>query len=101
MPKTTNRLSAVKAQSLKKPGMHADGLGLYLRVKTSGARSWVLRYSLNGRARYFGLGSLPSVSPGSRAPAPPRPVSSCATELIRSTPESAPPPKPALLIRRS
>lgn len=39
-----------------KPGRHADGKGLYLLVKPSGARSWVLRVQADGRRRDFGLG---------------------------------------------
>lgn len=39
------------------PGRHADGNGLYLLVKPSGSRSWILRVQHNGRRRDFGLGS--------------------------------------------
>ena len=38
--------------------MYADGNGLYLQVTASGARSWIYRYMLHGRAREMGLGSL-------------------------------------------
>lgn len=41
-----------------KPGRHADGKGLYLFVKPSGARSWVLRVQAGGARRDFGLGSV-------------------------------------------
>lgn len=44
------------------PGKHGDGRGLYLLVKPSGARSWVLRYQLHGRRRDLGLGAYPDVS---------------------------------------
>jgi hypothetical protein len=37
--------------------LHADGGNLYLRVKSSGARSWVFRYKSGGRVREIGLGS--------------------------------------------
>lgn len=40
------------------PGRHADGKGLYLFVKPSGARSWVLRVQAGGARRDFGLGSV-------------------------------------------
>jgi integrase len=40
------------------PGRHADGKGLYLLVKPSGARSWVLRIQSAGRRRDLGLGSV-------------------------------------------
>ena len=39
-----------------KPGRHADGGGLYLLVKDTGARSWVFRFMLHGTARDLGLG---------------------------------------------
>ena len=40
-------------------GRYTDGRGLMLVVKPSGARSWVLRYQLNGRRRDMGLGPYP------------------------------------------
>jgi integrase len=42
--------------------MHGDGGGLWLQVTPSGARSWLFRFSLFGRARAAGLGSLNTVS---------------------------------------
>lgn len=41
-----------------KPGRHSDGRGLYLLVKPTGARSWVLRVQHDGRRQDFGLGSV-------------------------------------------
>ena len=43
------------------PGKYEDGYGLRLVVSQSGARKWVLRYTLRGRRREMGLGSYPSV----------------------------------------
>ncbi|HXE02145.1 MAG TPA: Arm DNA-binding domain-containing protein, partial [Hyphomicrobium sp.] len=57
MPKTTHRLTAISASNIKKPGLYPDGAGLYLRVKPSGARSWVFRYMHDCKPRYLGLGS--------------------------------------------
>ena len=54
-------LTAVKAKSLSKPGMHGDGEGLYLSVSRSGSRSWVQRISIDGRRREIGLGSFPAI----------------------------------------
>ena len=54
-------LSARKVESAE-PGKHGDGRGLFLFVKPTGARSWVLRYQLNGRRRDFGLGAYPEVT---------------------------------------
>ncbi|MFA6032032.1 MAG: integrase arm-type DNA-binding domain-containing protein [Myxococcota bacterium] len=45
-----------------KPGSHVDGRGLFLLVKPSGARTWVLRMQHNGRRRDYGLGSAFDVS---------------------------------------
>lgn len=39
------------------PGVHVDGRGLLLRVKPSGAKSWVLRVQHMGRRQDIGLGS--------------------------------------------
>jgi integrase len=61
MTRTVNQLTAMKVQKLKAPGMHPDGAGLYLQVTGAGAKSWVLRYSLRGKAREMGLGSLRKV----------------------------------------
>jgi integrase len=50
------RLTAKQVENAK-PGRHGDGGGLWLEVSTSGARHWTLRYQINGRARWMGLGS--------------------------------------------
>jgi integrase len=50
-----------------RPGRHADGDGLYLLVKPTGARSWLLRVQVDGRRRDIGLGSVDLV--GKRDPA--------------------------------
>ena len=60
------RLTALKVERAKKPGMYGDGGGLYLQVTTAGARIWIFRYRLNGYlskagkplSREMGLGSL-------------------------------------------
>jgi len=57
MARTTGRLTALKVERAKRPGMYADGGGLYLQV-TEGGASWVYRYMLAGRAREMGLGPL-------------------------------------------
>ena len=40
------------------PGRHSAGKGLYLLVRPSGSRSWVLRVRHKGRRQDFGLGSI-------------------------------------------
>jgi integrase len=56
------RLSARKAGTERRPGYYADGNGLYLQVAGSGARSWIFRFTLNGRSREMGLGSAQTFS---------------------------------------
>jgi integrase len=56
MARQTERLSALKVEKTNKPGMYADGGGLYLRVTPAGAKNWVLRYMLDSRPRWMGLG---------------------------------------------
>jgi len=57
MARTTGPLTALKVSRARRPGMYADGGGLYLQV-TEGGRSWIYRYMLNKRAREMGLGPL-------------------------------------------
>jgi len=55
------RLTTKKVENAK-PGRHGDGGGLWLEVSSSGARHWTLRYQINGRARWMGLGSAKVVT---------------------------------------
>jgi integrase len=59
----TNKLTAVKIERTKKPGMYADGDGLYLRVarNASGSitKNWVYRYMLDRKPHWMGLGPFP------------------------------------------
>ena len=62
MPKKlANALTPLSVKNAK-PGRHADGGGLQLLVKDSGARSWVFRYMIAGKSRDIGLG--PAAGPG-------------------------------------
>lgn len=54
-------LTALKVKNAK-PGRYADGSGLYLLVRDSGSRSWVLRTQVDGNRHDFGLGSATSLS---------------------------------------
>ena len=62
MAKTVRRLTTLQIGRQLSPGMHADGAGLYLQVSESGAKSWIYRYSIHGKGREMGLGSLTAVS---------------------------------------
>ena len=48
--------------TVTQPGRHGDGNGLYLLVKPSGAKSWILRTVIRGRRCDIGLGGYPLVS---------------------------------------
>lgn len=52
-----SKLSARRVSSLKEPGFYGDGGGLYLSVKASGAKSWILRVVVHGKRRDLGIGS--------------------------------------------
>jgi integrase len=54
--KLSNALTPLAVKNAK-PGRHADGGGLHLLVKESGARSWVYRFMLNGKSRDVGVGA--------------------------------------------
>jgi integrase len=51
------KLNALQVKNAKR-GRHGDGAGLYLLVKPSGSKSWVLRVQRDGKRRDVGLGSL-------------------------------------------
>jgi hypothetical protein len=56
MARTLNRLSTLQVTRAKRPGMYADGGGLYLRVAEGGSKQWIFRYTANGRLRDMGIG---------------------------------------------
>jgi integrase len=55
-------MSALAVGRATEKGMYHDGGGLYLQVAAGGAKSWIYRYMLNGRAREMGLGPLHIIS---------------------------------------
>ena len=62
MARIGNKLSALAISKLKKRGVYADGLGLYVQVAEGGSKSWLFRFMQNGRARKMGLGPVHTVS---------------------------------------
>jgi integrase len=62
MARLIQKLTEAKIRTLTDIKLHPDGAGLYLQVKPSGARSWIYRFTLNGRTRDMGLGTLADVS---------------------------------------
>lgn len=63
MPKKAKPLAPFEIKRLTSPGYHAAGGvdGLYLQVKDSGARSWILRVKVGDRRPDIGLGGYPDV----------------------------------------
>jgi integrase len=57
-----NRLKAVELPRKRERGLYPDGGGLYLQVTRTETRSWLFKFTLNGRAREMGLGPFPLVS---------------------------------------
>ena len=62
MARAINRLSARAVATIAKRGRYADGGGLYLQVSAFDTKAWIFRYTLNGKSREMGLGSLRTVS---------------------------------------
>jgi integrase len=56
------KLKAIQVDRLHKPGRYGDGGNLWLQVRTARHKSWLFRYTINGRAREMGLGAFPDVS---------------------------------------
>src|SRR5215471_13517635 len=62
MARLIQQLTEAKIRTLTDIKLHPDGAGLYLQIKSGGARSWVYRFRLNGRTHDMGLGALVDVS---------------------------------------
>lgn len=57
------RLKALAVEKMaRKPGMYCDGGGLWLRVSSPTARSWVYRYMLDRIPHEMGLGKYPEIT---------------------------------------
>lgn len=86
MARTLERLSPCAVATLKEPGRHADGGGLYLFVDRGGSKRWLFLFRWQGKLKEMGLGGLTSVGLARRAPRRPRPGSKSRTASIRSPP---------------
>ena len=62
MARTIERLTLVFVRQTKKPGLHNDGGGLHLKVTETGSKSYVFRYTLQGKEKRIGLGSIHTVT---------------------------------------
>lgn len=59
--RTLNRLTGPAIKAASRPGLYADGGGLYLRVDATSKR-WVFIFQWRGRRSEMGLGSIADVS---------------------------------------
>lgn len=57
-----HRLTALQVAKASVAGMLADGAGLWLRVTKTGSRSWIFRYTFDGRERWAGFGMWPDTT---------------------------------------
>ncbi len=62
MARAIKRLSPRTVSTVKAPGLHADGGGLYLRVNKQGSKQWTFIFTWQGKRREMGLGGVNSVS---------------------------------------
>lgn len=53
-----NRLTALDVKNAVEPGFYADGGGLYLQVSRFTSKNWIYRFTIDGRVRDMGLGSI-------------------------------------------
>jgi integrase len=60
--RTMNRLTAKAVEKQSKPGLYGDGGGLTLQITKAGAKSWLFRYMIDGRAHGMGLGPVHTIS---------------------------------------
>ncbi|MHC6072610.1 tyrosine-type recombinase/integrase [Ralstonia solanacearum] len=61
MGRGINKLSDRAVREQKQPGYYGDGGGLWLQVSRTGTKSWVFRYTRQGKTHDLGLGSYLNV----------------------------------------
>jgi integrase len=62
MARQLEKLTAREVDVATTPGYLHDGGGLYLQISGSGSKSWVYRFTFNGKRRESGLGRYPALS---------------------------------------
>jgi len=61
MAQQLGKLNSLFVSRAAPKGLYCDGGGLYLQVSESGAKSWIFKFKLDGRAREMGLGPLNAI----------------------------------------
>ncbi len=62
MARQIGKLTPFAVKGKKEKGLYSDGGNLYLQVNSSGAKSWLFRFELNGKVRDMGLGSCNAIT---------------------------------------
>lgn len=62
MAKIVNKLKPYSINKLVTKGYYSDGNGLYLQVSCTGSKSWIFRFTRNGKTHEMGLGSFTAFS---------------------------------------
>lgn len=62
MARLIEKLTTLSVKKINKAGDYSDGAGLWLRVRQSGAKSWMFRFSFEKREHKMGLGAIHTVS---------------------------------------
>jgi integrase len=62
MARPLHRLTALKVERAKAPGMYADGGSLYLRIAPGGSKQYIFRYIRGGRLHDMGIGPTHTLS---------------------------------------
>ena len=57
----SGKLTEAKITSITKAGRYGDAGQLWLQVRSANSKSWLLRYTFDGKARAMGLGQYPVV----------------------------------------
>jgi len=61
MARIIEKLTPMAVSKAKTPGYFGDGAGLWLQVSPSLSKSWLFRYTKDGKAKNMGLGSCATV----------------------------------------
>src|SRR3984893_5826527 len=56
--RAVSKLTVISVASLKRPGRHSDGYGLYLIVTPAHTKNYAFLYCRDGRSHEMGLGSV-------------------------------------------
>lgn len=61
LPRGIHRLTDAGTRAEKAQGRHSDGGGLYLNVTSTGTKSWLFMWVVDGKRREMGLGAYPAI----------------------------------------